>query len=343
MYRGYVRATRNLIDYAAYVLMFPHLVAGSIVRYSLVARQLVERRMTSEIFSSGVTTRFLVGLTKKVLVANPVSVLADRVFAARWTDLTFAISWLGVVAYTLQIYFDFSGYSDMAIGLGRMLGFELPNNFNCPYIAVSVRVFWKRWHISLSTWFQDYLYIPLGGSRKSSLRTHSNLVTVYFLCGLWHGANWTFVVWGLYHGAFLVLERYGLSDFIGRTIALRRVYTLLVMIGWVFFRAGGFHEALHMFQAMAGLAHPTRTYPIEWLVGPDCLLALIAGAIYSASVVPAWMRWLERFVADSEESRRPVYSKLFSGLRLAGACLTMVLCAAALASGTHNPFIYFRF
>jgi alginate O-acetyltransferase complex protein AlgI len=343
VYRGYVKATRNLIDYAAYVLMFPQLVAGPIVRYSLVARQLVERRMTSAIFASGVA-RFIVGLAKKTLIANPVSVAADKVFALPANDVDFTVAWIGAIAYTVQIYFDFSGYSDMAIGLGRMFGFELPINFNYPYIARSVRDFWKRWHISLSTWFQDYLYIPLGGNRKSAWRTHSNLVTVFFLCGLWHGASWHFVIWGFYHGAFLVLERYGLAEFIGRTTLIRRAYTLLVVvIGWVLFRAIGFSQALWMLQAMAGMAHPVGRYPIQWFLSPYFLIALTAGAIFSAPVVPALLRRIEGMAQAADESRRFAYVTIFSGLRIAGACAAMVLCAAALASGTNNPFIYFRF
>lgn len=343
VYRGYVKATRNPIDYACYVLMFPQLVAGPIVRYSLVAHQLLGRRMTSGIFASGVA-RFVTGLAKKVLVANTVSVFADRMFALPAGDIHFGVAWLGVIAYTLQIYFDFSGYSDMAIGLGRMLGFELPINFNYPYIAISVRDFWRRWHISLSTWFQDYLYIPLGGSRRSISRTYGNLATVFLLCGLWHGAKWTFVAWGLYHGLFLVLERYGLEDLISRTGILRRVYTLLiVMVGWVLFRAETFTQAVVVLRAMTGLAPGKSTYPLEWFLTPDLVLALVAGVIFSAPVVPALQDRIERLVQQANESQRRAYIMMFSGIRLSGACGAMLLCAAALASGTHNPFIYFRF
>ncbi len=343
VYRGYVKATRNLGDYACYVLMFPQLVAGPIVRYSLVARQLIERRMTNAVFASGVA-RFLTGLSKKVLIANTVSVLADKVFALPVSDLNFGLAWLGVIAYTLQIYFDFSGYSDMAIGLGRMLGFELPMNFNYPYAATSVREFWKRWHISLSTWFQDYLYVPLGGSRRSVPRTHANLVTVFFLCGLWHGAKWTFVVWGLYHGLFLVLERYGLAALMGRNVILRRVYTLLVvMVGWVLFRSDTFAQAVGVLKAMVGLTPSAGGYPIQWFTPPDFLLALVPALVFSAPVAPALLGRIERMVEDATGSRRSIYIALFSSLRVAGSCAAMYLCAAALASGTHNPFIYFRF
>jgi alginate O-acetyltransferase complex protein AlgI len=343
VYRGFVRATRNIVDYACYVLMFPQLVAGPIVRYSLVAHQLVERQMNKSIFASGVA-RLLAGLSKKVLVANTVSVAADKVFSLPAGELTFSKAWLGVIAYTLQIYFDFSGYSDMAIGLGRMLGFELPMNFNYPYIARSVREFWKRWHISLSTWFQDYLYIPLGGNKEGAFRTYANLVTVFFLCGLWHGAKWTFVVWGFYHGIFLVLERWGLGRWLSKSGFIARIYTLIVvMVGWVLFRADTFTQALLFLRAMAGLAPSNQGYPIEWFVTPDLIIAIVAGVILSAPLIPAIQQGFDHIVIAAKPSRRPVYIALFSSVRFVGSCVAMFLCAAALASGTYNPFIYFRF
>jgi alginate O-acetyltransferase complex protein AlgI len=343
VYRGYVKATRNLVDYACYVLMFPQLVAGPIVRYAVVARQLVERRMTVAVFASGVA-RFVTGLAKKVLVANTVSVFADRMFALPVNEVHFSMAWLGMIAYAIQIYFDFSGYSDMAIGLGRMVGFELPMNFDYPYTAVSVREFWRRWHISLSTWFQDYLYIPLGGNRKSAPRTYANLVTVFFLCGLWHGAKWTFVAWGLYHGVFLVLERYGLESRIRQFGAFRHLYTLLVVMGgWVLFRSDTFAQAIGVLRAMAGLTPGGSDYPIQWWMTPDLLLALAAGLIFSTPVVPALHRRLEFIVENSPEFHRKIYVAVFSGSCVAAAAAAMFLCAAALGSGTHNPFIYFRF
>jgi alginate O-acetyltransferase complex protein AlgI len=341
VYRGYVTATRNMLDYSCYVLMFPQLVAGPIVRYSLVERQLTKRGMSSDIFASGVA-RFLTGLSKKVLIANSVSIVADRIFALPASALNFDNAWIGLIAYTLQIYFDFSGYSDMAIGLGRMLGFELPINFDYPYAAISVRDFWRRWHISLSTWFRDYLFIPLGGSRTSSSRTYANLVTVFFLCGLWHGAKWTFVAWGLYHGLFLVLERWGLGDLVEQTRYLRRVYTLLVVMGgWVLFRSDSFAQALGFLRALAGMAPGAKGYPVQWFMTPDFVLAVVAGVIFSAPVVPALLRSIDRLVRNAAYPK--LYVGLFSTLRVVGACVVMLACAAALASGTHNPFIYFRF
>jgi alginate O-acetyltransferase complex protein AlgI len=343
VYRGYVKATRNLIDYACYVLMFPQLVAGPIVRYSLVARQLVERRLSGEIFASGVS-RFVTGLTKKVLVANTVATVADRMFSLPAKELNFGLAWIGVIAYTLQIYFDFSGYSDMAIGLGRMFGFELPINFNYPYVAGNMRDFWKRWHISLSTWFQDYLYVPLGGNRGSALRTYANLVTVFFLCGLWHGAKWTFVAWGLYHGLFLVIERRGLTSWMHRSAVLRHVYTLLVvMVGWVLFRSETFAQAAVFLRAMCGLARGEGGFPLMWFVQPDILFAVIAGIAFSAPLGPLVLKRVEGFLETAAEHRKFAYIWLFSSVRLVGACVAMLLCVTVLASGTHNPFIYFRF
>jgi alginate O-acetyltransferase complex protein AlgI len=343
VYRGYVKVTRNLIDYASYVLMFPQLVAGPIVRYSLVALQFVERCLSVEIFSSGVG-RFLAGLAKKVLIANTASILADRMFALPAADLHFGIAWLGMIAYTIQIYFDFSGYSDMAVGLGRMLGFELPINFDYPYSALSIREFWQRWHISLSTWFRDYLYIPLGGSRRPLPRVYANLVTVFFLCGLWHGAKWTFVAWGLYHGAFLVVERAGLGKVLGENSIVSHLYTLLtVLIGWILFRADTFAQALNILRAMAGLNAGASDYPIQWFVNTDITLALIFGIVFSVPVVPAVQLRMNRLVGESTGSLRLFYLSTFGLVRIGCAAGAMLLCAAWLATGTHNPFIYFRF
>ena len=204
VYLGHVRATRRFIDFGCFVTLFPQLVAGPIVRFRSIASQLRERQTTLEDFSQGLR-RFVIGLAKKVLIANIVAIPADAIFDGR--EPSFGTAWLGIICYTLQIYFDFSGYSDMAIGLGMMLGFRFPENFDYPYIARSIQGFWRRWHISLSTWFRDYLYIPLGGNRRGRATTYRNLILVFALCGLWHGAAWNFLVWGLFHGFFLIMER----------------------------------------------------------------------------------------------------------------------------------------
>ena len=206
VHRRDATAQKSPVHAALYLLLFPQLIAGPIIRYRDIADQLARRLVTVDDFGYGVR-RFIIGLAKKVLVANVVAGPADRIFAMPVAELSAGHAWLGLTCYTLQIYFDFSGYSDMAIGLGRMFGFRFPENFRWPYIADSVQEFWRRWHISLSTWFRDYLYIPLGGNRVSPARRYVNLVTVFFLCGLWHGASWNFVIWGLWHGTFLVIER----------------------------------------------------------------------------------------------------------------------------------------
>ena len=357
VYRGNVRATRHFIDFACYVTLFPQLVAGPIVRYRDVAEQLVARTVDREGFACG-ARRFIIGLGKKVLIANVVAVPVDRIFGV--TDvygnvttpgvpldqLTTPVAWLAVVCYALQIYFDFSGYSDMAIGLGRMFGFRFLENFNFPYISRSIREFWRRWHISLSTWFRDYLYIPLGGSRQSGGRTWLNLVIVFFLCGLWHGAAWTFIVWGLYHGGFLVLERLGLERALGRTPSpVRHAYTLVVvMVGWVLFRAETFEQALAFLGAMTGYA-PTgalqHTFASFW--GTELALAIAAGVIGSTPWLPALSRWRERLVLPGAGERRRALDGVFCFAGVALLAAVLVACAMALSAGTYNPFIYYRF
>jgi alginate O-acetyltransferase complex protein AlgI len=253
VYRGIVPAQRNPINIALYIALFPQLIAGPIVRYHDIASQINERQNSLENFSEGVR-RFIIGMGKKMLIANPMGEVADQIFALPGDQLSASVAWLGITCYTLQIYFDFSGYSDMAIGLGRMFGFKFLENFRYPYISKSVQEFWRRWHISLSSWFKDYLYIPLGGNRGSPIRTYFNLFTVFFLCGLWHGASWNFILWGMIHGLFLVIERIGLGKLLEHLwTPLRHIYLLFViMVGWVFFKLDTFPEALEYLKAMAG-------------------------------------------------------------------------------------------
>jgi alginate O-acetyltransferase complex protein AlgI len=353
VYRRDATAQKSPVHAALYLLLFPQLIAGPIIRYRDIADQLARRVVTLDDFAYGVR-RFIIGLGKKVLIANVVAGPADAIFAMPLDELSAAHAWLGLTCYTLQIYFDFSGYSDMAIGLGRMFGFRFPENFRWPYVARSVQGFWRRWHISLSTWFRDYLYVPLGGNRVPPARRYVNLVTVFFLCGLWHGASWTFVVWGLWHGAFLVIERvvrrtpptlHGSGPAPARVAATGvaawpvwpHVYTLLVvMIGWVFFRAETLRGAVMFLEAMAGMspAQPTP-FTIGWYVTPELWLALVAGAIGSTPWVPA-------LAARIERSRAAVQV----GASLASTATLAVLLIAAImqvAARTYNPFIYFRF
>jgi alginate O-acetyltransferase complex protein AlgI len=345
VHRGDVAPERSLLRFALYKSFFPQLIAGPIVRYRDVATQVGERRITREDFVAGIR-RFVVGLGKKVLIANSAARTADAIFAVPASDLTAAVAWLGIACYTLQIYFDFSGYSDMAIGLGRMFGFRFLENFRWPYAAVSMTDFWRRWHVSLSTWFRDYVYVPLGGNRRGPGRTAVNLLVVFFLCGLWHGAAWTFVLWGLFHGVFLLAERAGLARVLDRAAApVRHLYVVVaVMLGWVLFRSESVPAALGYYGALAGLSGSSGlAHPFALYADGECVLVLAAGALGSLP----WVPWLRDRLARLEAAAPPLTT---GGLALgreaavlAGLVVTFVAAAARLASGTHNPFIYFRF
>jgi alginate O-acetyltransferase complex protein AlgI len=347
VFRGEVPPLKNPVTFALYISFFPQSIAGPIVRYGEVARQLVDRVITCEGLAWGVR-RFIIGLAKKMLIANTLSVAADAIFAIPPHDLTIRVAWLGAVCYTLQIYFDFSGYSDMAIGLARMFGFQFPENFNYPYVSRSVTEFWRRWHISLSTWFRDYLYVPLGGNRRGPVRLYCNLLTVFVLCGLWHGASWTFVLWGMFHGTFLIIERWGLSRLIQRSWSpIRHAYALVVvMTGWILFRAPTMQHALAFLAAMFGFAPGTGTeYHLSLYLGPELALALVAGMVGALPVVPFLERardgLLEGIVARPRLA--PLVHSAFALTGVMGLMLLLAGSAMQLAAGTYNPFIYFRF
>lgn len=336
VYRREVPAQKNLIDLALYISLFPQLIAGPIVRYQHVAKQIIERVHGAALFYSGVV-RFVFGLSKKMLIANPLGEIADSAFALSGSDLTAPIAWIGVTAYALQIYFDFSGYSDMAIGLGRMFGFKFQENFNYPYIAKSAREFWQRWHISLSHWFRDYVYIPLGGSRNAhAYLTYRNLLIVFLLTGVWHGASWNFVVWGLFHGFFLALEHAGFKHVLKRAWApLQHVYLLLiVLVSWVFFRADDLPTALSYCAAMFDFRNwETSTFVYSQLVSVDGILIMALGALLATPVA-------SRFVATQMDRQYSAAHQLSLLLVLVGVFYLSVL---KVASSTYNPFIYFRF
>ena len=326
VYRCDAPAIRNPVQAGNYFLFFPKLWAGPIVRCRDLGTQLALRRPSRELFATGVR-RFIVGLGKKVLVANTVAGVADKVFGLPANALRTDLAWTGVVAYTVQIYFDFSGYSDMAIGLGALFGFELPENFDHPYAVTSIRDFWRRWHMTLSSWLRDYLFIPLGGSRCAPWRSYCNLLIVFFVCGLWHGASWTFVVWGLLQGFFLLIERLGFGhklekspSFVGHAYAL-----LATMVSWVFFRSATLPQAFDFLGAMLGLNRPT--VPADgWLavVDPLARVMLLVGLVGSFPVLPLALR-----------RREP----------LATVTLTLVLAAVLVlvAVKTYTPFIYQKF
>jgi alginate O-acetyltransferase complex protein AlgI len=349
VYRGQAKAQRNPINLALYISLFPQLVAGPIIRYHDVCDQLTARETNLDKFAEGVR-RFVTGLGKKMLIANTVAVAADKIFALQPAQVSPELAWLGAICYTLQIYFDFSGYSDMAIGLGLMFGFRFLENFNFPYIAQSIREFWQRWHISLSNWFRDYLYIPLGGNRHGQLRTCFNLLTVFFLCGLWHGANWTFVVWGLYHGFFLGVERLGFGKILDKVPRImKHTYTLLaVVIGWVFFRAESLPQAVAILQAMFG--HPASQpceYTARFLLDGRVLFSIILGTILSTPVMRHFVFHPgETLDTPSLDRPAPVMLRPAQALAVVRTLLIVGILAFSImemASGTYNPFIYFRF
>ena len=320
--RGDVPPARNLVDFAAYVSMFPQLIAGPIVRYVDVAADL--RRLNGDISTAAAgARRFCMGLAKKVLLANTLASAADTAFGMTGS-LNFGGAWAGLIAYALQIYFDFSGYSDMAIGLGKMLGFSFPENFRYPYVSLSVKEFWRRWHLSLSTWFRDYLYIPLGGSRRGKGRTLLNLLIVFALCGLWHGANWTFLLWGLWHGIFLCLERLRFMKKLQEALPkwVRWCYTaLVVLLGWVLFRADSLALALQY----AGNLFSLEGVWISEVLTVQSGAALLAGIVCCLPLP------------------RPRQNALTETVYTLMALALLAACALCLAGGTYNPFIYFRF
>jgi len=344
VYRKEAPVQKNPINIGLYISLFPQLIAGPIVRYHDIAKQIISRKVNLDIFSDGVE-RFIYGLGKKVLIANALAVPADKIFAIPVEGLTPGLTWLGIICYTLQIYFDFSGYSDMAIGLGRMFGFRFLENFNYPYISQSIREFWQRWHISLSTWFRDYLYIPLGGNRKGALRMYSNLVTVFFLCGLWHGASWNFVIWGLIHGLFLVIERIGLTKILDKLwFPVRHLYMLMVVTtGWVFFRAETLHYAISYLLSMFGSSKGDGiVYHTALYFDNEVKLALIAGIIFSAPILP-FLKKVKGNLTKTDESSTSWTENIAALLSTIFLSLLLLTSIMSLAAGSYNPFIYFRF
>jgi len=340
VHRGQVVANRNPIELAVYIAMFPQLVAGPIIRYHTIARRLGRRRMTLGRASAGIRI-FIIGLAQKVLVADAVARIAEAIFDHVAVPSCIE-AWLGLCAYTVQIYFDFLGYSNMAIGLGFALGFVFPRNFRLPYTAQSITEFWRRWHISLSQWLRDYLYIPLGGSRGSAIETYRNLWLVFLLCGLWHGANWTFVVWGVHHGLFLIAERAGLAKMLQRApVLLARLYALLaVMSGWVWFRVHDLAQALTFFGSLIG-RHDfgALTFETHLVLYPATLGALVLGAVLATARVD-WSALVRKILA--RKLLRPQGPAL-PAADTAVTALFFALSVLSVAAGSYSPFLYFRF
>lgn len=334
LYRGKTAVQKNWFLVALYVSFFPQLVAGPIVLYTQVEAQLKDRSTSLTRFTYGIK-RFLYGLGKKVILANCFAARADQVFALDPGAVSTPLAWLGALFYTLQIYYDFSGYSDMAIGLGQMFGFDFPENFNYPYLSKTVSEFWRRWHMTLSGWFRDYLYIPLGGNRKGQARTLINLFIVFMATGLWHGANWQFVAWGLWYGVLLILERTVLKPILPRLPQwLTRIYALFFIVcGWVIFRAPGLRAGILWLKAMLLPATGFAAYPVTRYLDPRTILLVVAGLALCGPVQALFPRF--KATLYDREKTGALQSLVLLGMGF--ACLTL------LVSGTYNPFIYFRF
>ena len=343
VFRKDVPLQRNIFKLGLYIVLFPQLIAGPIVRYKDISNEIDNRNNTLEDFSNGIE-RFILGLGKKAIIANTMAVTADKIWGQ--TDNIWLIAWIGSIAYMLQIYFDFSGYSDMAIGLGRMFGFHFNENFNLPYTSHNITEFWRRWHISLSSWFRDYVYIPLGGNRKN---VYLNLSIVFLLTGIWHGASWHFIIWGIYNGVFILLERalkvnanshaqlsieekkWDLSPI---TI-FSKIYTLLVVnFGWVLFRATGMRDAYRFFLTMFGLRAPENVgFSVLWYLDKWTLTIMIIGILFASSV-PTRIGMIIK-----AHMNKKVYVIVKNAILLSMLYLSMI----RIVSGTYNPFIYFKF
>lgn len=342
LYRGRFPVQRNPFHLGLYISMFPQLIAGPIVRYESIQAQILDRNPTLDDIASGLRL-FCIGLLQKVIVADTMAKIVDHsVQSVAVSDFSTPMAWLWISAYSLQIFFDFAGYSIMALGLGRVFGFSFPLNFDQPYISRSIREFWRRWHISLSSWFRDYVYIPLGGSKGGEVMTYRNLLIVFLLTGVWHGASWNFVIWGLFHGAFIVLERTrsvgGVLD--RMPFLLQRIYLLLVvMVGWVFFRLEEFPDALAMLKAMfiwtpVNAQTELLAHPLYYLNGWTTSV-LVLGVVW-ALISPERGRWI------ADRLGRPGSPARQTALNI-GACLVLAVTLMAVMSGSYTAFIYFRF
>jgi alginate O-acetyltransferase complex protein AlgI len=335
IYRKDAVAARSPLNVGLYILFFPQLIAGPIVRYKDIDKQLNFRTITNEKLYEGVR-RFILGFAKKILIANTMGGVADSIYHLPTSDVSGAIVWLSCICYALQIYFDFSGYSDMAIGLAKIFGFEFVENFNFPYSAQSIQEFWRKWHMSLSTFFRDYVYIPLGGNRKGPFRMILNLIIVFFLTGLWHGASWNYIIWGLFHGYFLLVERAGLSTILEKFPKIfRHLYTLFVVtIGWVLFRIEDMNQAAGVFRKLFFLDRVSSgIYSVGYFIRPDILFILICGLIFSFPI----HQYLKNFIPL--HAAKPITKLMIDGCYL----LLFLICLSVLSASTYNPFIYFRF
>ncbi len=335
VFRKEADVQKNLLHLGLYISFFPQLIAGPIVRYHDVDQQIKNRVITSALFTEGII-RFVRGLAKKVIIANNAAFIADQVFSVSAIEISTSSAWLGIICYTVQIYFDFSGYSDMAIGLGKMLGFNFKENFNYPYISMSIQEFWRRWHISLSTWFRDYLYIPLGGNRNGLYKTYRNLIIVFFITGLWHGASWNFIFWGLFHGLFLILERAKILKTYEWPRFFQHLYVLvLVIMGWVFFRAETMKEAVIFTKSLMGLTAGENQQAFIYL-NPYTAIMICLALVFA---MPVRKRVNELWSKSQKQSMKSVQDLTKYSFYIALLLLSII----ELAQSSYNPFIYFRF
>ncbi len=335
IYRNETPVLKNILDLALYISFFPQLIAGPIVKYHDIRNQIKERTLTALKTTYGIK-RFIYGLSKKVILANTFAQVVDQIYTSDVSILDTYSVWIAAILYTLQIYYDFSGYSDMAIGLGKMFGFDFQENFNYPYVSKSVKDFWRRWHISLSTWFKQYLYIPLGGNRKSNLRTYGNLLIVFFVTGLWHGASYNFIFWGIYHGFFLSIERLFLGKILrkNKLVFINYLYTIsVVLIGWVLFRAQGLIHALNLLKVMFVFTPRTGLTDAAYLVGTKVWLLVFVGVLF-CGFVQSTVYMLKAALFNEHKvyliENIVLFSLLFIDIML-------------LVNSMYNPFIYFRF
>ena len=331
LYKGEVKLQKSYLKLLLYVSFFPQLIAGPIVRYNTIEEEIDNRRTTLEDFIYGFK-RFIIGLAKKVLIANNVAILCDNIYS-NYQGLGSNILWLAAVSYTIQIYFDFSGYSDMAIGLGRIFGFHFLENFNFPYIATSVTDFWRRWHISLSSFFRDYVYIPLGGNKKGVKKQIRNILIVWMLTGLWHGANYNFIIWGLYYGILLILEKFVLKKIIDKTPKIIRhvVVLIIITVGWVIFRIENLRDLINILSGMFNFTYTSlKSYISNNIIQVNSVIYLILGMIFSMPVYEHLFK----------KKNTSIVLTVIDDVFLGGL---FILCVMSLVSNQYNPFIYFRF
>ena len=335
LYREEIKVQKKFINLGLYIMLFPQLIAGPIVRYIDIEKEINNRKVDINLIDEGIK-RFILGLGKKIFIANIMGTWADTVFNTPLEKINTPLAWLGIFGYTMQIFFDFSAYSDMAIGLGKIFGFHFLENFNYPYISRNIQEFWRRWHISLSQWFKDYLYIPLGGNRKGEIRTYINLLTVFFLTGLWHGASWNFIFWGIFHGLFLIIERLGLKKFLEKIPKiLQHFYTMIiVIIGWVFFRSNSFIFAL---KYLKKLFIPNFIYMESFFVELETLKLFIAlcAIVFSTPIVPK----LRNVLLNNIFKNKFCYEIFRNFIYIIFFLLSVIF----LAGSNFNPFIYIHF